>query len=283
MKCLYHANCLDGSGAALAVWAKYGDTGHDYIPCQYGNDLPDDLAGSDVIMVDFTAKKQQIQDLAKIASSILIIDHHKTAQADLDGVDDGFGCLIETVFNMEKSGAVLAWEFFHPATPVPEILNLIQDRDLWRFDYETTQDVTHGLHIYPEWRGWLDIDIDKLASEGSPIRRFLMQQAEKIVTTRPTGASSRWSVTGDTVPVYNLQGFMISDTLHMALEQYPEAPYAVSYFDLPDKRVYSLRSRSGTDVDVSLIAARYGGGGHKHAAGFSLSHDLAYRPAIKPL
>lgn len=175
MKCLYHANCSDGSGAALAVWAMYGDKGHDYIPCQYGNDLPDGLSGSDVIMVDFTAKKQQIQELAKIANSMLIIDHHKTAQADLDGVDDGFGCLITKVFNMEKSGAVLAWEFFHPATPVPEILTLIQDRDLLRFDYAKTQDVTYGLQVHPNWRDWLDLDIDQLASEGSLIRRFLMR------------------------------------------------------------------------------------------------------------
>lgn len=283
MKCLYHANCNDGSGAALAVWAKYGDTGHDYIPCQYGAALPDCLAGTDVIMVDFSAKKDQIRALSKSAKSILIIDHHKTAQADLEGVDDGMGCPIEVMFDMDKSGAVLAWEWFHPDTEVPEILRFIQDRDLWRFELYETRDVTKGLMMYPDWRCWLDIDIDMLASEGSTIQRFLRQQAEKIVTTRPT----RWSVTGDTVPVYNLQGFMISDTLHMALEEYPNSPYAVSYFDLPDKRVYSLRSRSGTDVDVSLIAARYGGGGHKHAAGFSLSHDLAfvldYRPAIKPL
>lgn len=279
MKCLYHANCLDGSGAALAVWAKYGDTGHDYIPCQYGNDLPDDLAGSDVIMVDFSAKKDQIRALSKIAKSILIIDHHKSAQADLEGVDDGLGCPIEVMFDMDKSGAVLAWKWFHQDTAIPPILRFIQDRDLWRFEFSSTQAITKGLMLHPAWRDWLLIDIEKVVMQGAAINLFLRQEAEKIVTTRPT----RWSVTGDTVPVYNLQGFMISDTLHMALEQYPEAPYAVSYFDLPDKRVYSLRSRSGTDVDVSLIAARYGGGGHKHAAGFSLSHDLAYRPAIKPL
>lgn len=79
-----------------------------------------------------------------------------------------------------------------------------------------------------------------------------------------------WEVTGDVVPVYNLPGFMISDTLHMALETWDESPFAVAYFDLPGKRVYSLRSRSGSDVDVSEIAVRHGGGGHKHAAGFSV-------------
>jgi len=72
------------------------------------------------------------------------------------------------------------------------------------------------------------------------------------------------------IPIYNLPGFMISDTLHMALEKYPSARYAVGYFDLPGKRIYSLRSRQGSEVDVSEIAKRHGGGGHKHAAGFSV-------------
>lgn len=280
MKCLYHANCNDGSGAALAVWTKYGDTGHEYIPCQYGNELPDRLAGSDIIMVDFTAKKQQIRDLAKIARSILIIDHHKTAQADLDGVDDGLGCPIVVMFDMEKSGAVLAWEWFHPYIEVPMILKHIQDRDLWRFDLYSTQEVTKGLMLHPDWKTWNDFSINDLAQQGAAVNLFLHQQAEKIVSnSHPV----KWDITGDRVPVYNLQGFMISDTLHMALELHAEAHYAVSYFDLPDKRVYSLRSRSGSDVDVSEIAKLHGGGGHKHAAGFSLRHEIAARPAIKPL
>lgn len=270
MKCLYHANCNDGAGAALAVWAKYGDIGHDYIPCQYGNDLPDGLEGCDVVMVDFSAKKDQIRELARKAASILIIDHHKTAQAELNDVDDGYGCPIEVMFDMDKSGAVLAWEWFHPDKEVPELLKYIQDRDLWRFEFCETQDVAKGLQLHPNWRNWLTLDTGILADQGFSVNKFLEMQATKIVLNQPI----EWEVTGDTVPVYNLPGFMISDTLHMALERHKDAPYAVAYFDLPEgKRIYSLRSRSGTEVDVSEIAKRLGGGGHKHAAGFSIQQS----------
>ena len=110
-------------------------------------------------------------------------------------------------------------------------------------------------------------DYKPLRDGGAAINKYLNVQSEIIVKNEPIV----WPITNDVVPVYNLPGFMLSDTLHKALEQHPEAPYAVGYFDLPDKRIYSLRSRSGSDVDVSEIAKRNGGGGHKHAAGFTVS------------
>jgi len=273
MKVLYHANCTDGAGAALAVWMKHGDDGHEYIPVQYGHEPPEGLEGSDVVMVDFSYKKEQIRDLASIAKSILIIDHHKTAQAELEDVDDGEGCPIETLFDMECSGAVLSWFYFNPDRPLPELFLRIQDRDLWQHRWKESNAITTGLQTHSDWRTWIKLfetDNDShqllvLQSEGRTVMKYLAVQTSKIIKTPPT----RWPLTMDTVPVYNLPGFMLSDTLHAALMEYPDAPYAVGYFDLSDKRVYSLRSRSGTDIDVSEIAKNFGGGGHKHAAGFT--------------
>ncbi len=275
MKCLYHANCNDGSAAALAVWMAFGDEGHDYIPVQYGSEPPADLDGKEIIMVDFSYKKETIRDLAKTAGSILIIDHHKTAQEELIDVDDGNGCSIKTIFDMKKSGAVLAWEYFHPDAPVPELLAHVQDRDLWHLKLDGTQNISKALQLYPDWRDWSRFiglgsnDLPALELEGAAINLFLHTQSEKIIATEP----EVWTATGDTVPVYNLPGFMLSDTLAQALVKYPDAPYAVGYFDLTDKRIYSLRSRQNTDVDVSAIALAHGGGGHKHAAGFTVPFE----------
>jgi nanoRNase/pAp phosphatase (c-di-AMP/oligoRNAs hydrolase) len=47
-----------------------------------------------------------------------------------------------------------------------------------------------------------------------------------------------------------------------------EAPFAACYYDKPGARVFSLRSRGDDGMDVSAIAAIYGGGGHRNAAGF---------------
>lgn len=283
MKVLYHDNCTDGKGAALAAWMRLGDRDLDgkkieYLPVQYGNQPPNITAGEEIVMVDFSYPREAILDMALIAGKITIIDHHKTAQAALSApfprqFDTEPLCEVECIFDMEKSGAVLAWEYFYPDSDIPELLQHIQDRDLWRFELPRTKEIHKGLSLYADFREWEDLilypnKLREVAAEGAAIDAYLEAQSKKIIETPPM----LWPLEMAVVPVYNLMGFMISETLHLALEKYPEAPYAVNYFDIPDegKRVYSLRSRRGTDVDVSEIAKKYGGGGHKHAAGFAL-------------
>lgn len=272
MKVFYHANCTDGVGAAFAAYTELGDTA-EYIPVQYGNPPPQFDKGEYIFIVDFSYKRDVLLSMAEKASHITIIDHHKTAQEDLKDIEEE-ASNITAVFDMNKSGAVLTWEFFFPEyVGVPELLLHIQDRDLWRFEMDGTKDICAGLQIRSEWKEWgiylQSGALQSLQKQGESVSAYRKVQIEKIVQS-PT---MPWAFDAAYVPVFNLQGFMISDTLHRALEIHPEAPYAVAYFDIPhqEKRVYSLRSRQGTDVDVSDIAKTYGGGGHKHAAGFSVS------------
>jgi len=264
MKVLYHANCNDGAAAALAVWLKYGDKGVEYIPVQYGQEPPEGLDGEEVVIVDFSYKRDVLVEMAKVAEWLLVLDHHKTAELELQGLS---GENIEAYFDMTKSGAVMAWEYFHES-PVPKLFLVIQDRDLWKFEFgQYTMHCQKGLQLHPEWRTWMTLQPNELAKEGMAVNSYMELQTKKMIKDGPV----KWDVTGDIVPVYNMPGFMLSDSLHAALERYPDAPFAVGYFDLAggSKRVYSLRSREG-GVDVSEIARKHGGGGHVHAAGFSM-------------
>ncbi len=214
--------------------------------------------------------------MATTARSITIIDHHKTAQESLsepfpDIWDSVPICDITTIFDMTKSGAVLTWEYFF-ASHTPELLLYIQDRDLWEWKLDDTSDILKGLSLHDDWRDWARF-INKphllktLKVAGAAINRYLYIQSDSITNTPPC----KWSYAESfIVPVYNIPGCMLSDTLHMALEKYPESPFAVGYFDLPEKRIYSLRSRTNEDFDVSEIAKRNGGGGHARASGFTV-------------
>lgn len=91
MKILYHANCKDGAGAALAAWMKYGDEGHEYIPVQYGGEPPN-VDGEKVMILDFSYPRDILIAISKSAKSITLIDHHKTAQADLAGIESKLHC-----------------------------------------------------------------------------------------------------------------------------------------------------------------------------------------------
>ena len=121
---LYHANCFDGMGAAYAAWTQLGDVNVEYIPVQYGSPPPETEAGSNVYIVDFSYSKGTLDEIKGKSAHMIVLDHHKTAAEDLDGYPGA-------IFDMKRSGAMLAWDYFHPGVHAPLLLDYIQDRDLW--------------------------------------------------------------------------------------------------------------------------------------------------------
>jgi len=291
--CIFHANCADGFGAAYAVWKRYGEE-VEFYPGVYQQDPPD-VTGRDVIMVDFSYKRPVIEVMAKVANSILILDHHKSAEEDLrqwkrekdeepqDYTEWNPGITFEpetcvcAIFDMERSGATIAWSFFHPFEPIPQLFKHIQDRDLWRFKLPGTREIQASLFSYPYdfavWDGFMnENELDRLKLEGGAIeRKHFKDLAELLkVTTR------RMKIAGHDVPVANLPYTMSSDAGHQLAQG---EKFAACYWDTPDGRVFSLRS-SDDGLDVSEIAKLFGGGGHRNAAGFKLAPGLSPASAL---
>jgi len=267
VKVFYHANCTDGSGAALAAFISMGDTA-EYIPVQYNMPMPD-VGPSDVIyIVDFSYSYDQLIELGNKVAKVVVLDHHKTARQALEHIDHPN---ITVQFDMEQSGAVLTWKYFHPDRAVPPLLSHIQDRDLWRFNMKGTKEIHRALGMYPDWIDWAQFlfEVGQLIPLGAAIIKFLDVQIDRIISHPPR----EFFATDEIVPMYNIPGFLISDACDAALRKYPECRYAVGYIHLPDRMLYSLRSRQGSGVDVAEIALRYGGGGHENAAGFRILHD----------
>ncbi|HMT45476.1 MAG TPA: hypothetical protein PKE59_00010 [Novosphingobium sp.] len=285
--CIYHGNCADGFTAAWVVREALGD-GVEFVPGSYGL-KPPNVAGRDVIMVDFSYKRPILANMAAQARSILILDHHKTAAEDLAGFPSPaapsmdmwpwaehfqsvlageVGRVPVVLFDMERSGAQIAWDFFFPGQARPLLVDYVGDRDLWRFLLPASREVAATVFSHPYdfavWDGLADrldgIGFGAVASEGEAIlRKHDKDISELIAVTR-----RMMFIGGRQVPVANLPYTMASDAAHLMAEH---APFAACYFDRPDARVFSLRSREG-GADVAEIAALYGGGGHKHAAGF---------------
>jgi uncharacterized protein len=277
--CIYHGNCQDGFGAAWAVRHALGDAVEFYSGVY--QDAPPDVTGRDVVMVDFSYKRPIIAAMATAARSLLILDHHKSAAEDLAGLPAaretwadqingfgapgaGFGC----IFDMERSGAGLTWDYFNPGTPRPLLLNHIEDRDLWRFKLPHTREIAAALFSYPyDWETWsalMAAPLDNLIREGQAIERKHHQDIANLLPV----VSRAMVIGGICMPVANLPLTLTSDAGHqMAAES--DIGAAACYWDTRDGRVFSLRS---TDLgpDVSIIAKSYGGGGHARAAGFRM-------------
>ena len=140
----YHANCADGMGAAFSAWKVFGEDA-EYIPVQYGmiNSIIDvDLLGRiqdrDVFILDFSFPRPVMEYLVSVANHVTWLDHHKTAfemwTPDVAFTNDSKFDLRSTkmrvVLDNQKSGAMLAWEFFNGPT-IPHLIAHIDDYDRW--------------------------------------------------------------------------------------------------------------------------------------------------------
>ncbi|WP_299463985.1 DHHA1 domain-containing protein [uncultured Microscilla sp.] len=257
---LYHAHCTDGFGAAYAVWKIYGDKAI-YLPVKYDNPMPKLKHRSEVFIVDFSYPKAELLELASLMHEVTVLDHHKTAKEELGGITEGDAPNLSITFDMDKSGAVLAWEHFHPNEEIPPLILHIQDKDLWRFDLKDTKKVIASLTSYTmDFKLWDRFDLNTLITEGEAILRYQTLTVDKLCKN-----ARMVQILDYTVPSVN-SGVLQSEIGNRLCEIYPDSPFSVVHFETSDKTRYSLRSVG--DFDVSLVAKEFGGGGHKNAAGY---------------
>lgn len=263
--CIYHGNCADGFGAAWVVRKYYGDN-VEFFSGKHGEEPPD-VTDRQVIIVDFSYKRDVIIRMAEVAENILIIDHHKTAFEGLVELPDN----VSTIFNMDRSGTMLTWLFFFPLKNPPALLEHIEDRDLWKFILYGTREIQAAIFSYPYdfdvWDELIETSTERLLREGEVIERKHFKDINELlkITTRVM------NIGGYCVEVANLPYTMSSDAGHiLALNN----PFGACYYDTPTGREFSLRS-TDEGVDVSEIALMYGGGGHRNASGFKVSYKQA--------
>lgn len=284
--CIYHGNCADGFAAAWAVRKALGEENVDFYAGVHQNPPPD-VIDRDVIIVDFSYKLPVLLALAEQARSVLVLDHHKSAAEDLADIPrpletiwdhwheaaywderdvDREGPYLRALFDMERSGAGIAWDYFH-ADERPSLIDHIEDRDLWRFRLVCTREIQAVVFSYPYdfkvW-DWLieKCPISELIREGAGIERKHHKDIAELVGV----TQRRMVLAGYNVPVANLPYTLASDAGHLMAQG---EMFAACYWDTPEGRVFSLRS-TDDGIDVSEIAKSYGGGGHRSAAGFRM-------------
>ena len=251
---LYHAECMDGFGAAWALWKRFPNA--KYIPVKHGLSQPEGLDHQHVLMVDFSYHREAILALAEITASLQILDHHITAQSALNDLPYAY-------FDMSRSGAVLAWEWAH-SQPVPWVLQYVQDKDLWHWQLPHSREISAALASYPfDFSIWDQFQFETLKVEGTGILRY-----ETILVDKLVQEAVMVSLAGHTVPAVHSP--VMSSQIGERLSA--DHAFGVIWHQKDGRRYFSLRSKAG-GVSVSDIATHYGGGGHTHAAGFSIPID----------
>lgn len=261
--------------------------------------------GDTVTYLDYTPPQETLDafyaEHGQDAISLTIIDHHAKA-AVIHGRSTDTGLHLADLppprfnswFNLNHSGASITWTAFCQQTqhsqsgqcsPTPRAIELISWRDCGHaFDPANADDPRTrdalALHAYlfrclprtfDAWKPLLIDDASLILCLATGAR--LLSIDKSIILS--AAANPHWlDFKGEQVPAVNgLAAGLVSDACTALLAAYPSAPFAASWYidDASGNAVYSLRSRRGSPVNVSDIAASMapGGGGHPNAAGFS--------------
>ena len=269
---LFHGrNCPDGFGAALAARLFFGELaefrGLDHGEIQTADDLGD-LTGRAVYVVDFAFGPELMAEIEARVSKLVVLDHHKSAAEKLTG----YQCRCGVVhFDMNKSGARLAWEFFHPEKPVPGLIRYIEDRDIWKWEFPESAAFLAALDMEPRsFERWTEIaaftpeqEAAFMARGGAMDEKFQKLCADIAEVAQPL--------------VFNgVQGLMVNcpgmfhSQVGDLLARY-SGTFAFMWHANPKGVKVGLRSRS--EFNCIPLAESFGGGGHAQACGFKMGNE----------
>jgi oligoribonuclease NrnB/cAMP/cGMP phosphodiesterase (DHH superfamily) len=269
---VYHAGCPDGFGAAWAARQRWG-TDARYIPRSHDDDFdPERFEDEHVVFADISIDNERLRALAEVAAELVILDHHVTARDHYASDPSVENTLTElghrAHFDLTHSGAILAWQYFHPDQAAPELLLYVEDQDLWNWRLPESAEVNAAIGAYPRrfdtWDELANQPIASLVAEGRPLVR-----ANEIEVERAVNHAHAVALGNDRIEAVNARQPRAAIGHQLARRAACGQPWGIVYRILGNRVDCSIYSLG--DLDVSAVAMRYGGGGHRNAAGFSVS------------
>jgi len=269
---LYHGSaCPDGFGAAYAAWKKFGDM-VEYVPLSRGDEPPYELIqGAEVYFLDFSYEKDVMLRIREIAGRLVVLDHHK-------GVQEAIESAPEYVFDVERSGAGIAWDYFHKDVPRPKLLDHVEDDDLFRFSLPDTRALITYLETVPfDFTVWDDVaktlddesKRDTLLVRARTYREYFERLAELSIERAKLVLFEGMEIYfAASHPLKSLKSYIGNELVKR------HGPCALVVTPHPEG--FGVSIRGDNSVDVAKLAQKHGGNGHPRSAGFLV-------PADKPL
>jgi len=269
MKCFYHSADLDGHCSGALIKRKYPEC--EMIGIDYGNDFPWSSISKEemVFMVDFSL--QPFSDMRKLRGmcNLIWIDHHVSAIKDSkEGSDSSWCGLVHT----GTGACALVWKYLYSSEPLPTFVQLLAEYDVWNHSDSRTMLFQYGMRLISDtlpnnqgfWEALFDHEyVAQIVDNGATVLEY--QQIENRKYIQAIGFECMFDgfrciavnrgLTNSKLfdSVWDPKKYDIMLTFYMIS---PEKGWIVSlYTDKPE-------------IDVSVIAKKHGGGGHKGASGF---------------
>ncbi len=151
---------------------------------------------------------------------------------------------------------------------IPSPYRYVEDQDLWNWKLVDSQEVNAAIGSYPrrfdDWDQLAARPIESLAEEGRPIVR-----ANRIEVDRAANIAHPVVLGKERIEAVNAHQPRAAIGHRLAERARYGKSWGLVYRVVGNRVDCSIYSMG--DLDVSDVALRYGGGGHRNAAGFSVS------------
>lgn len=271
---IYHDRDLDGITSGAIIKYKYPHA--KIIGYDYGNDFNYDISGEPIIMADVSMPMPQMNKLAKESNwQMTWIDHHISAITDYEKYVGKGQSFCNAILNNEYSACEGVWRYLFPEIEVPRAVKLLSEYDTWknsdkqRWNNEILP-FQFGMRVhcnsvesFPVEVFKNDDIIDLIIQHGLIVLKYQSQVNE----TQCKKASFEVEFEGLRAICLNGGGFN-SDVFKSV---YDESKHDIMMPFQYDGRKWTISLYSTKpEIDCSVIAKKYGGGGHKQASGFQI-------------
>jgi len=280
MKCYYHRD-MDGKCAAAIVYDKFHSELGSYlqmIDIDYKDDFdPNSISKDEVVWIlDFSFHPEVMEQILKITQDITWIDHHKSA------MEYKYSKELKGIRDINFAGCELTWKFLHPNDTMPRIVEMLGRYDIWDFSKygDDLNRLQSGIRLYDtspqsiSWNIWLSTkysgqDLDGIGYCMDELNVLLDEGSIALKYRNRTWASliKAWGffATFEGYKAICCNAGSVSSQMFDTITE----DYDVMMPFIFDGKQWTISVYTKKDnIDCAELAKKYGGGGHKKAAGF---------------
>lgn len=276
MLCIYHIADHDGKGSGAIVKRVFPEA--ELLGLNHDMEIPYDIIAQHdkIVVCDFALPVDFMFELSE-KIDFTWIDHHASVIDQYNAEILKGKKEIKGVRRVGQAAIELCWQYFYPDSPVPLGVELLAKNDLFDLRDPRVRPFEFAMQSFgvnsPDDKIWTELfenrlNIEAMIEEGKRILSWINVRNYRLVRSMAFEAE----IGGLKCICANMpQGY---SSFYDSLENREYYDVMINFY-MNRKRKWNLSFYSSKkEIDVSRLAAKFGGGGHRGAAGASALDEL---------